>query len=239
MDEIESTLTSVRDLKKRAKNRRDFDRMEEAIQLVTKAIDQLRRPLSEPLRTPNEEADLNAELADCYGILGGIYRRWAFADLQDRESRQEKLRLSYQAYDNGFLCEQKSGKPNSYNRLNRLIGRIFYNPTWLSKTGDLNEERKFLIDELKKSEHLIENQLLSQRNKDVWALADIALIKTLLTEEDPVKLFSPFVSESPDLAAFSSVLSVLKPMSQLEIDMKPRLMSAILFLERVSGNNSL
>ena len=79
---MEDVLQTIRDLKTKAKNQRDLERYEVAAKILKKiAIPLVKEKLSST-SLADWKAQLASELADCFGILGGIYRRWAL----DRKS---------------------------------------------------------------------------------------------------------------------------------------------------------
>src|SRR5687768_10982090 len=140
MTYVDDLVLKVKDLKIKAKNRRDLNRYEQAITYLDKALKELSKALQEmAFENENEEGEINSQFADCLGIKGGIYRRWA---LTESEGQHEKLLLSKQCYEEGYEYEKKGSKPNSYNMVNRLIASIFFEPhTILTPEFKINVEK--------------------------------------------------------------------------------------------------
>jgi hypothetical protein len=238
MSEFETIINDIQDLKKKAKNRRDLGNLEFAVKCMQEAIDKTKSFLHQnPSLSEKEANEIDTQLADCCGILGGIYRRLGLQE-NDPGSQKENFKLSYNCYFEGYILEKKTSLSNSYNMLNRLISIIFYDPELLKLNSEKNHEHFFLKEELhlreelKLSEEIIQSQLRTTRRRDIWALSDLALIKVLLNEEDPVTAFSNFVNEAPPTYAYNSLLSTLKPLSELDIDPKENLKKAVNYIEK-------
>ena len=104
LSKTSDVLKRIGDLKTQAKNRRDLKRYDRAVHLLEDAIEIARTEYDEATNLPDWRATLASELADCWGILGGIERRWAEASNIAAE-RAEHLRKSVHAYDQGFGYE--------------------------------------------------------------------------------------------------------------------------------------
>ena len=114
--------------------------------------------------------------------------------------------------------------------LNRCISKLFFDPAILN-AGVNDGEKEELLNELKRSEEIILLQLNTDK-KDVWALADLALIRVLLAEEDPTTAYSRVVDQRPLYDTYESILSVLEPFSALNTPAKESLESAVRFLQK-------
>jgi hypothetical protein len=228
MTPLQDIINEAKDLKIKAKNRRDMERYDKAVVFAKQAITSLEDFLkTNDLLSEKEVGELNTQLADCYGIEGGIYRRWG---LIDQSFQNEKFKLSIESYDKGYEYEKKGSQANSYNMLNRLIGRILSRPDLLDESE--KEDSSSLIEELKECEQKIQKQLSSERKGDIWALADEGLLKILLKKEDPIIAFSSFVNKAPDSFAYNSLISTLKLLAALNTPRKMDLFTAIDFLEK-------
>ena len=224
-------VEEISDLKTQAKNRRDLKRYERAVSILNKAISlaeknieihELRRQLAE-------------ELADCYGLLGGVQRRWAL-DKDYCNERDLHLCESIRADDNAWKYESGDyGVVNSYGMLNRLISRLLYAPDSLftkavTSFGD-NVAPLNVRVELEKAYEAIEAQLAQPRRDDYWAMADLALVTVLLDKGDPISAYAAFVAKSPPDYAYKSVTDVLGPLAELEWPVAPALKIAIQYVE--------
>lgn len=130
VDELDEVLA----LKASAKSARadgDWDAaiadLQEAVEILTEMMGYGSSP------TAHQVA---AELADTYGMIGGIERRWGLSAAG--EDRRRHLEQSVTAYDTGFDLEQRLARADesTYNRVNRLIGRVLLDPDVLNGGGD-------------------------------------------------------------------------------------------------------
>jgi hypothetical protein len=195
-------LGEIKKLKTQAKNQRDRGQYERAARILKVATS-----LGEKAKNECSASELQAlatELADCYGIMGGVYRRWAL-ETESAAKRSEYLRESIEAYDTGYQLDSDPtyGHASSYNRLNGLISRLFAQPELLS-SSDFKQE-------LETTRKCIQ-ELAAQH--DYWALADLALLEILLNEAPAARAYASFDAESPPDFAYESALSVLDPLSQ-------------------------
>jgi hypothetical protein len=173
-----------------------------------------------------------SELADCYGLLGGVQRRWAL-DPKFPAERAEHLKESVFSYDKGYQFESDNefGLKNSYNMLNRLISRILYYGHISPKQIDPEISSLDMTKELEEVEKSIREQVAGPRRGDVWALADLAMVELLLGVSEPAAAYASFNTLSPPDYAYSSVLSGLQPLAKLELPNADRLNEAVLLLE--------
>jgi tetratricopeptide (TPR) repeat protein len=226
---------TVRELKTKAKNRRDLGRYQKGIEILDKAISLLHEELS-ATETLEWRSKIASELADCYGLTGGIYRRWALESASEKK-RDERLIESIKAYDKGYDFEsnEEYGIDDSYNLLNRLLSRIMYEPSWLTDSAAASipdgVESLSLTKKLTEAEQVIQEQLKINRRGDIWAMADLALVKLLLDKADPRSAYADFTSESPPGYAYESVLSTLRPLGELNLPSAVKLRDAIRQLE--------
>ena len=215
-------LEKVRYLKTQAKNRRDDKLYEEGVALAYQAIADL-EPAFESAVTDDWKTRFASELADCFGLIGGIQRRWGLS-LDDSEragERKKHLELSIEAYDKGnhYELEKNYDVVNSYNLVNRLVGRIL-----LSPNTDLREE-------MRKAKDIVSEQLKQKRRGDIWALADKALLQLLLGEIEHDKAWAEFLDHSPPSYAFDSVLDTLDPLAVCDLPIRAELASSIEILQ--------
>lgn len=212
-------LQQIRELKTQAKNRRDLGRYDRAVRLLSDAISIAQGELNAS-NVGEWRAALASELADCYGLLGGVERRWALHP-QGSTDPAEHLRRSLQAYDEGYKFEADPafGLTSTYNRVNRLLTRILKNPSLLTAdgTGGADDGSVHVRSELHATAKELERQLTTERRGDFWALADLALIKVLLGEQDAATAYAMFESELRPDFAYQSALSAVMPLAALDL----------------------
>ena len=211
-------LKTVRDLKTKAKNRRDDGLFQQGVDFAQEAIALLERELADA-SSQEWRSQVAAELADCYGIIGGIQRRWGLA--LDGKERLLHLEASRDAYEKGYGCEREEncGVVNSYNLVNRLVGRVLLDPAI-----ELDED-------LRQAKDIVKAQLVQKRKGDIWALADMALLRILLREADAVSAWAAFRGAQPPDYAYGSVLETLQPLAELELPVRAELASSIELLK--------
>ena len=230
-------LQTIRELKTRAKNLRDqgVEQYGNAVHVVGMAIERLREEMRGPA-TREWQARLMTELADCLGLAGGIQRRWAL-EAQGPEDRRIHHVESLRAYDEGYSFEVDAQGAVSYNLVNRLVGRILYEPGSLAgpvpATGDV--EPLDVRRALAAAEETIRTQLREQRRGDVWALADHALVTFLLGQRSGMAAYSDFEAASPPDYAYESALATLRPLSDLDIPEVKELKDTVRRLEAALG----
>lgn len=226
-------LDDIKRLKTQAKNRRDRGQYDRAVRVLKEAISRGEKAKSETKSETSDWKGLTAELADCYGIMGGVYRRWALQTGSSTE-RSEYLRQSFLAYDEGYRLDSdpRYGSASSYNMLNRLISMIFLQPRLLSSSQEVETElakqSSKLRQDLQETRKFIKK---FEAPHDYWALADLALLDLFLDAADPVRAYASFNAESPPDFAYESALSVLVPLSQLELPMSSHLAEAVTLLK--------
>ena len=230
-DDVTSTLERIRQLKTGAKNQRDrgLRGYPRALSSLEEAIAAARAELEAAL-APERRAAMAAELSDCFGLVGGLHRRWA--DEVGGADRVQHLTRSVQAYDDGFSFERdpQYGIVNSYNLVNRLLVRLLIAPGALEaddvshiapEIPPLNVPR-----ELDSAAAIIRTQLTGPRLGDYWAMADLALIEVLLQRASPAVAFADFVNASPPDFALLSAIGTIGALAQLPIASRDGLRAA-------------
>jgi hypothetical protein len=223
-----SIFDAIVDLKTKAKNRRDLGRYDRAVSFVEQAIALARKDFT----IPELRSKIASELADCYGLLGGIERRWALVPNAPEGQPEDHIRKSVRAYDEAWSLESGDyGVASSYGMVNRLVSRILADPQALSSghVTDLGQgiEPVEVRPELEKTRGTIE----SSKRSDYWAAADLALVKLLLGVEDPAAVYAAFNEKSPPDYAYNSVLDVLRPLTEVDLPGKAALVEAVTLLE--------
>jgi hypothetical protein len=139
--DVSDVIERINDLKTEAKNRLDMGRLPRAVSLLQEAVALCTEEFGNASRLPEWRARIADELADCWGNLGGVERRWAFELAGDPPLRLEHLDRSIAAYDEGYHYEQMDPRRRStYNRLNRLIVRLLRNPQILARDRDASAD---------------------------------------------------------------------------------------------------
>lgn len=235
-DDVGATLVEIVDLKTKAKNRRDASKFDRALKYLDRAVH-----IAEDLydRSP---MDFAPELADIYGMVGGIRRRQAdeSAAAGDDPARHDHLRQSHEAYDRGFEYENEDlGVVDSYNLVNRLVSRILAQPAVLAGEP-LQDERLIpdgtLLDELERALQIVDKQLDESRRGDVWAMADHALLSLLISKDAMARTaYGPLHSTAPPSYVYGSALSTLRPLADVGSDLRPELAVAVRDLESRMG----
>jgi hypothetical protein len=222
--DVPDVIERIHDLKTQAKNRRDMRRWQRAVSLLQEAIALGTEEFGNARGLPEWQARMAAELADCWGILGGVERRWAFELAGDKRLRLEHLDRSIAAYDEGYRYEQMDpGRQSTYNRLNRLIVRLLRDPQVLAddrgvasrEAVDVRAELEALADEI--GGRSIDN---------AWSALDVALLNVLLGRQDAASAYAPFERmRAPDFAR-QSALDVVAPLAELDLPAGPELRRA-------------
>jgi len=223
-------LQTILDLKTKAKNRRDRGRYKIAVSILDEAIALSTQGLNSTKTAAARKSQFAKHLSDCFGMQGGIYRRWGLevADEQPASAEQKRgeyLAKSIKAYGEGFSYESNDayGIIDSYNLVNRLVSRILYDPTWL--TNELpqlhalaaGEKPLNMKTELERAKKIIAKQLKLPRRGDPWALADQALVTMLLGQGDPASAYADLIAVSPPDYVYGSAIAALEPLAGLEL----------------------
>lgn len=227
---MDDLLDRVRALKAAAKTARDNQEWEEAIGYLQDAISLLKARMADA--SSPRPSWLSSELADTYGLMGGIEKRWGL--MLDGQERQRHLEASLAAYDAGFEYEEKlqRNEENTYNRVNRLVGRVLLDPGVLEKDGGAVPG---ISDELGEAEKILAGQIESVRQKDPWAYCDLGTIRLLLGEQDALRTFKNLDRLRPPAFVYDSTLSTLQPLRDVAADRRPDLVQAVDQLRRSAG----
>ena len=223
---VADDLDEVRALKASAKSARDDRDWDSAIADLNDAIDLLQDRLEESSAAPEW---LKAELADTFGMIGGIEKRWGL-QLED-EQRRRHLKASVDAYDMGFKYEQglDLDDANTYNRINRLVGRVLLDKNMLRR-GD-SAASKF-AEELRDAEEIVTKEIETARQRDPWAYCDLGTVRLLRGKPDALSVFHDLERLRPEPYVYESVLSTLQPLSDVASDIRPDLAKAVAQLRR-------
>ena len=214
---MDENLGQVLALKASAKSARDDQDWDSAIGDLHEAISILSAGKSAAAPLPSW---LAAELADTYGLMGGIERRWGL--LLGSQERERHLEASVAAYDEGFGYEKdlQPNEANTYNRVNRLVGRVLLNPGVLEENG--SAVRNF-FGELGQAEDILTKQIESVRQKDPWAYCDLGIIRILLGKSDALLTFNGLDRLRPPAFVYDSILATLQPLCEVAAGLRPDL----------------
>lgn len=207
---IDDLLKEVKGLKNDAKLLRDIGDTGGAIAVMDQAIEKVQAAANESVSAAESDR-LKAELADCWGIKGGILRRAG------------KLPEALAAYKTGLDFE--SG--DSYNLTNSLVLELLINPAQL-------QELKARIE---KARDEVETQKEARKGQ-WWFWADLALLDLLSGEEEGALDAYKQVSDSGARASdYDSILAVLEELSARfagsNVSLRASLERASAFLKRL------
>ncbi|CAM5781095.1 Caspase family protein OS=Rhizobacter sp. AJA081-3 OX=2753607 GN=HZ992_24855 PE=4 SV=1 [Rhizobacter fulvus] len=228
-------IDRIRDLKTSAKNQRDggLDGYPSALEMLGDAIELARNELATST-VAERRIEMATELSDCFGLVGGVQRRWA--DEADDSARDQHLKEAASAYDQGFVYESDPafGIVNSYNLVNRLVVRVLLAPQALTSDEPMHLPGIAplkLRDELGNAVTTVRGQLAGPRRGDYWALADLALLEVLSGRTGAATAYVDFLALSPPDFAYESVLGGLRPLAELPIVTAPELNAAVELLQ--------
>jgi len=221
-------LEEVLGLKDGAKSARDLGDWPGALADLQDALDVL-----DAMEDEGSE-DIVAEIADTYGMIGGIERRWALAT--EGVDRAEHLDKSRQAYDDGFEREDRlgSGEPTTYNRINRIVARVLIRPSILAaEQGDID-----VSAELALAEGLVADQIDGQRKRDPWVYCDLLTIQLLSGAQEAASTMDALVGLRPPDFVYKSLLDTLEPLAAVASSVRPQIASTVLRLRQMVFRSS-
>ena len=226
-------LREIRDLKTKAKNRRDIGRFEHAMSVLQRAADLAEETFAGTLE--GQRTDFVDELADIYGMMGGVARRQAL-EAKDVEEQSRFLGQSIDYYDKGYLFESRNDATvSSYNLVNRLVSRIIADPATLQGASlgtHPFEEEEPLLEMVQRALESVAIQLEESDIRDIWSLADYALLEILAsTSVNATKAYGPLHRMSPPSYVYESALATLRPLASAAGAYRPELVHAILEID--------
>jgi len=224
---IEPLINKATTLKKLAQAARKSGNYTQAITLIERATETLepekwRLESVEKGAVSVENRALAEAMADVYGSSGGIYR----------SARQYEK--SVNAYDKGEEIEQdeRFGFINSYNLTQRLVARVLLEPKeWVSPDKEI--KGKHFANALSSATDTVMSQTIGPRAGDVWAWADLGMLRLLRGDEKGADLAwemlvklarQPFVFDST-LSVIFDLLERIEPVA-VEKGADPRLVAA-------------
>ncbi len=216
-------LEEVLGLKDGAKSARDQGDWPGALADLQDALDLLNT------MADDGSEDIAAEIADTYGMIGGIERRWALAT--EGADRAEHLERSRQAYDDGFRHEDRLGsrEPTTYNRINRIVARVLARSSILAdEQGDLD-----IYTELAIAEEMVTEQIDGPRKRDPWAYCDLLTIQLLSGGREAASTWDVLVSLRPPDFVYKSMLDTLEPLAAVASSVRPQIEDTVLRLHEM------
>jgi tetratricopeptide (TPR) repeat protein len=160
-------LTEARALKRRATALRNRGELGQAQEALDEAIRVLATLLSEHTSTATDAGELRAELADTYGMKGGIFRRAGEPD------------AALKAYETGAEIEESDKLGTTYNRSNVITLSI--TEKGLNPTG--HEIRELLANIIRE----LESETAGARRDEWWAWSDLGQFYLLNGEPDKAR----------------------------------------------------
>jgi len=179
---------------------------------------------------PDEPSDATqsvaAEIADTYGMIGGVERRWALGSTEPERSRH--LRASLDAYEKGFDYEEQFGAEwaTTYNRINRVVAQALVDP------DSLNHANPAMTAALRATEEIVIGQLDASRMKDSWAYCDLLMIRLLLGDSSAISTIALIVNLRPPAFVYDSTLQTLEPLAAAVSNQRPEFVEAVHLLRR-------
>lgn len=228
---MRKVLDKVRSIKDETKFYRDFEQYDKAINELLRALSILKKEyerVSQELGPPNSSdasgeksaeqieleeyrEELRKELADCYGMAGGLYRR-----LKDYKN-------SAAMYKSGREYE----RDDSYNLVNSIVVPILHHPERL----DDQETKKDIHDALQ----IVWEQVKEKRRRQWWAWADLGLLSVLADDvKGAINAYDKFKetgARAQDYESTKTVLDTLKARCQeAGMPLMPSVTQAIQYL---------
>jgi hypothetical protein len=168
-----------------------------------------------------EEVEIARQLADCWGMLGGIHRTAGDLD------------AARVAYDRGAEYEStpRFRILNTYNQVNGLVIRILAHPEFLSRPGGMVDDVPGQPPQpmgalLARAADEIQRQLDAGREDIPWALADLALVRVLGGLDGVDSAVAALDRSSPvETFPFESALKVVRELAECGLPMRSALES--------------
>jgi len=225
-NETSAAIEEAVALKASAKSAREDQDWESAIEDIGAAIMILKQ--SEGSSLARERHLLDAELADAYGTLGGIYRRLALT--LDGEAQQRHLVESFEAYNKGFELETNLPvrEASTYNQVNRILAKVLVTPDEVGGSE--------VAAELRAAREAVQSQVDGSRQKDPWAYCDLCTLQALSNDEAAWTTLAQLRSLRPPVFVMQSWSTTLSPLASAVGASNPGLVRLAEAVERISGN---
>jgi hypothetical protein len=191
--------------------------------VVTELVEKIQRLMSaaQADQDGDDAEKIAGELADVYGMLGGILRE------------QGDYPTAAAAYDRGFRFEAdpRYATGSTYNALNRLVTRVLLAPGCLGDPDLLHGERELefinVRHELAELRSLLQEEIKDARSADFWAAGDLSLICALSGDEPGMRYgLEKFRQLDPPQAAYNAYRRSIRALAQLDTPTKAALIEA-------------
>jgi len=211
VSKLEDILKQVDSLKLSAEVNKDFEDYDEALKDLDKAINLLSPTLKELKAMNPEDAKqyfpwrhkFARELADCYGMKGGNYRRKG--ELEEAEVMYRK--------GSGF--EIKYSIPDTYNRTNVIVLQLLRDPNCHEK----------LVEMIQGVRQIVQDQVEGKNKNKWWAWADFGLLNLLsvnleatkhqeLYQKEAQEAYKKFKDTGAGKQDFESTIEVLEQLKE-------------------------
>ncbi|MFZ1425434.1 MAG: hypothetical protein WAS21_01540 [Geminicoccaceae bacterium] len=206
--DLGSVLRKVHELKRNSRQLRDEQKFEEAGEALSEAIRLLEREKNwrdslsdsgdDALPVPQDMHETATQLADCYGSLGGIYRR------------RGMLREALAQYAHGKELERTDSYriSNSYNLTQWLVVQLL-EPDLMQRGVE------YFWSELRSAIDVIRRQIATVRSEDAWAYSDLGLLYILSGDEAAARMAWDDMDDlEPIPSVYTSGLAVLEELSK-------------------------
>ena len=220
----DDVMARILELKMKAKNRRDDGRYAPAMKFLREALE-LAREGVDAARPANARSTFATEVADVYGMMGGVERRLALEAI-DPADRSAHLRKSIRMYDAGYEYERDGGgMASSYNLVNRLLCRVLEQPQSLNQLEpELVSARAIVASTARRH---AQGRPVDARGPRVLDLP--------VGSEDAATAYGPLHRLSPPTYVYESALDTLRPLAEVASEDRPELRRAVCDLERRTG----
>jgi hypothetical protein len=211
VSKLEDILEKVDSLKVSAEVNKDFEDYDAALNDLDEAIHLLSPTLAE-LEAMNPEdtkqyfpwrRKFAGQLADCYGMKGGNYRR-------KREWEEAEA-----MYTKGSCLEMEYSIPDTYNRTNVIVLQLLRDP----------KRYKSLSKMIRGTRTVVQDQLEGKNKNKWWAWADFGLLNLLsvsleatehqeLYRKEAHDAYEKFKNTGAGKQDFESTIKVLKQLKE-------------------------
>jgi hypothetical protein len=199
-------IAAVEKLKQKAKSDRDFDDLPAALSKLEKCIELLRHELTDSAELPEHEdaafrSKIEKELADCYGMSGGIYRRAAMR--ASGHERDKQLESAQTMYELGAGFE----RDDSYNLTNTIVIPLLRDPGLIVP----------LQPEIARARDKVRQQVEGgPRGKQWWAWADLGLLSLLVGDlNGALHAYAQFRRLGAGAMDYQSTINVLEDLQNV------------------------
>jgi hypothetical protein len=189
---------------------REFKNSKEAIDEAFAALKRYPVPRLSGDAAGEGEIEVAKQLADLWGMCGGLLRARGSAELGDFDA-------AIASYDTGYTFESnpRFHIRSSYNTVNRLVLRILRYPEILDSDEAPPGLHTSLIKALGHAAKEIENQLDAGRSDVPWALADLVLVEVLSLGDETSALSQLDSYTRQDTYPLQSLLNVVRDLRRV------------------------